>query len=113
MGGSGSSHKNYTRPISASGLGSINNDDCDNINIITDLQNIQSSIKDYKVGDSLDVELEIMETITVSGEYGLCGNVTSTAAQRLINCLKKGRQFEATIISIDVLSCRVRIRPKE
>ena len=113
MGSGGRSHRNYTRNISQNSSATNPDDDCDNINIVTDLQNIQASLSNYKKGDYLKVDFGLLNTLIVEGDFGVCGYITSLNSPQLINCLNKGRIFNAVILDLDINTpyCRVRIIP--
>jgi len=107
MKGGGSSHSNYTRKIVNTQINKSsrdlfeNNDDCDIILFLTELQNIQPSIINYKINDCLSIELDEKDNLVVIGEFGVLGYITSLSAPQLVNCMKKRKKFIATIMEID------------
>ena len=104
--GGGGSRSSYSRRIT------VNTDDnCDKIHFITDLQNIQPSITNYNVDDILEVKLDVVDRVYVEGNSGICGYITAMSASQLIKCVKKGKQFIATIINISDSACRVDVTP--
>lgn len=105
--GGGGSHSSYSRRIQ------VNNyeDNCDKINFITNLQNIQPYITYYNVSDILEVKLDSVDNIYAEGSHGICGYITAMSATQLMKCLKKGKLFIATILDISTSSCRVKITP--
>lgn len=105
--GNGGSHSSYSRRINVN----YTDDNCDKIHFITDLQNIKPSIINYIVGDILEVKLDVVENIYVEGNSGICGYITALSASQIIKCLKKGKQFIATILVISNSNCRVEITP--
>lgn len=105
MGGGGGGSRNYIRKIVSK------EDDCNKLYFITDLQNVQPCVSDYEVDDILDVKLDILERVYVEGKHGVCGYITAVSVAQLINCLKKGKEFKATIQSISGPSCRVEVKP--
>lgn len=105
MGGGGGGGRTYIRDIAP------NKDDCDKIYFITDLQNVQPCISDYKVGDILDVRLDVSGRIYAEGEHGICGYITAVSISQLVKCLEKGKDFQATIQSISGVNCRVEVKP--
>ena len=107
MGGGGGGSRNFFRDITPK----PKDEDCNKIYFITDLQNVQSCISDYRVDDILDVKLDILERVYVEGEHGICGYLTTVSVAQLINCLKKRKEFKATILSISGISCRVDVKP--
>lgn len=105
--GGGGSYSSYSRRIP------VNNpeDNCDKIHFVTDLQNIQPNITNYNVDDILEVKLDVLDCIYVEGNNGICGYITAMSATQLIRCLKRGKQFMATILNISNSSCRVEVIP--
>lgn len=104
MGGGGYSGSSYMRDLPNRN----NNDNCDNVSFITELQNIQPALFKHKRGDILKVD-SMVNTLYVEGEHGVCGNITAMEAKALINCINKGKIFNATILDIGDMYCRVRI----
>lgn len=104
--GGGGSRSSYSRRITVS-----TDDNCDKIHFITDLQNIQPSITNYNVDDILEVKLDVVDRVYVEGNSGICGYITAMSASQLIKCIKKGKQFIATIINISNSACRVDVTP--
>jgi len=82
--GGGGSYSHYTRNISGNNPYENTDTDCDKINFITDLQNIQSNISNYCVNDILDVKLDVVERIYVEGAHGICGYITTAVALTII-----------------------------
>ncbi|KJF43592.1 hypothetical protein [Draconibacterium sediminis] len=105
--GGGGSYSRYSRRIPDNNP----EDNCDKLHFITDLQKIQQNITKYNVDDILEVKLDVVNNIYVEGNHGICGYITAMSATQLIRCLKKGKQFIATILSISNTSCRVEVTP--
>lgn len=110
IGGGGGSHSEYTRPISGNAT-SYKNDNCDNFFFETELQNIQSSIVNYKKNDQLNIVLDENGTVSVVGVFGICGYITSIKSIQLISCIQKGKEFVAIILEIKTSFCSVRVIP--
>lgn len=111
MKGGGRSHSSYTREI-GNDQGSIPAaDNCDFINFVTELQNLQPSLLQYALGDILEVTLLPNDNVGAVGDHGLCGYITAVETTKLIICLKKGKKFKAAIQKISQNLCEVRVRP--
>jgi hypothetical protein len=110
LGGGGSSHSEYTRPISGNAA-SHKNDNCDDFFFETELQNIQSAIANYKIADQLNIVLDEIGAVSVVGGFGICGYITSIKSLQLISCIQKGKEFIAIILEIKTLYCRVKVIP--
>lgn len=107
MGGGGGYSSSYSRDLRT------NEDDCDKLFLTVNLQNIQPSVKDYKVNDILNIELDDKDRIHAFGDFGICGYVPAVQASQLVKCLNKGKLFKAIILSITTTSCEVRIAPNK
>lgn len=105
--GSGGSSYSYSRRITENNP----EDNCDKIHFVTDLQNIQPNITKYNVDDILEVKLDVVDSVYVEGNFGICGYITAMSATQLIKCLKKGKQFIATILNISNSNCKVEVTP--
>ncbi|MDD2435808.1 MAG: hypothetical protein PHO63_06135 [Bacilli bacterium] len=102
--GGGGYSTNYTRDLPSK------EDYCDSLKLIVDLQQLQPSLKDYKINDILEVKFN-EDLINVTGEHGLCGYIPAAQQAQISKCLNKGKSFIAKIISITDISCRVSITP--
>lgn len=109
MKGGGFRSIGYTRELSGSRPTS-ENDKCDSINFLTKLQNIQPALSSQSKGDILNVDLDPNGSIVAIGQSGTCGTISSIESIMLIECLKKGKSYKATIINISTSSCEVRVR---
>lgn len=121
MKGGGALHSNYTRKIantqiskSSSDLFKDTEDECNIIIFLTELQNIKVSISKYKINDCLAITLDEKDNLAVIGDFGVLGYITSLNAFQIINCMKKGKTFFATIMEIDnsLWYVNVKVSPK-
>lgn len=63
-----------------------------------------------KVGDNLQIELSDLETvIVVDGNGEILGSIAHRSTKELIECIKRGNDYQATITSINSPVCNVRI----
>lgn len=109
MKGGGFSSVGYARELSGYKK-ETNENDCESINFITTLQKIQPLMSKKSKGDILRVELDKDEKIMAVSPDGVCGFITSDQSIRLIDCIKKGNSYKATIINLTASSCEVRVR---
>lgn len=115
MKGSGGrkSYQKYTKPITENGplFGNTGGgkDECD-INFIAQLQKPQPGLSAVTAGDNLIIELDgnIINVISDTGD--LCGNIVSTFNDALIDCMKKGNEYKAIVVSVSGKICKVQIR---
>ena len=64
----------------------------------------------HRTGDILDVELSEFETVILVNSNGeTLGSVAHRSTAELIECIKKGNNYQATITSINTPACNVKI----
>lgn len=121
MKGGGGGRTNYSRTLNTnSDYGDRNStggsgggrvvDDCDEINFLTWLHNLQPAINGHVVGDILNVELGVNNTIVVTEPPTVCGTIVDPIVVKLRECINNGKKFKAVITNISANSCEVRIR---
>ncbi len=105
-GGGGKSYTKYTKPLVEqgamfdSGTGSDDGNDCGNIIFSTQLQKVQPSISTIVAGDILPIQSSAT-TLSVHIDSGeICGYIISPYNKKIIDCIKKGNRFKATVLSI-------------
>ncbi|TDS52419.1 hypothetical protein [Myroides indicus] len=67
-------------------------------------------LKNHRVGDILEIELSQFETVTLSNRNGeTLGSIAHRSTAELIECIKNGNKYQATITSISMPACNVKI----
>jgi len=67
-------------------------------------------LTNQRVGDVLDLELSVIETVILVNRNGeTLGSIAHRSTIELIDCIKKGNDYQATITSINNPACNVRI----
>lgn len=87
---------------------------CETGVITTNLASIDLDVlAKQKVGSVLDVELNANSVlIVVDGNGETLGSVLHSNVPEIIECIKQGNTYQATILSINEPSCRVQIKRK-
>lgn len=85
--------------------------DCDTGIITTSVSSVDLDIlSSQNIGDILQVELSETETvILLDGNGEILGSIIHTNTADLIECIKRGNEYEAAITSINTPTCRVKI----
>jgi hypothetical protein len=71
-----------------------------------------SVISKLKVGDELDVVLQVKSLIARAQSHGAAGSLTPKSLAALIECIEKGHEYIAKVIKLSGGACEVEIRPK-
>lgn len=85
--------------------------DCESGMINTAVSSIDLAVlANQRVGDVLDLELSEIETVILVNRNGeILGSIAHRSTIELIDCIKKGNHYQATITSINTPACIVRI----
>lgn len=99
--GTRKAHRDYTQKIKSNPQSvSFTGNDCV-INIKTILLNIQPACASLREEDVLDVRLEPDDKVAVVNiNNEICGYIGSAMLSRIIQCIKNGTSYKATISSI-------------
>lgn len=95
-------HAGYT-----AGVGST--DDCD-LQFLTKIVKPTTEILSVKNRDVLSLQLSTknaIEVLNLSG--GVCGNISSPDNAKMVSCMKRKVQFQATVLSRSALTCNVKV----
>ena len=85
--------------------------DCNSGSIHTAVSSVDLEVlNNQNNGDILQVELSEIETIILEDGNGeILGSVVHANTADLVECIKRGNNYEAVITSITALTCRVKI----
>lgn len=85
---------------------------CDTSIIITDISSIDIEVlNNHVVGDILDVVLGSNDNIILEDGNGeILGSILHLNTSDIVECIKKGATYSATITIINTPSCRVKIQ---
>lgn len=85
--------------------------DCESGILSTAVSSIDLAVlATQRIGDLLTIELsEIDAVILVNGNGETLGSIAHRSTVELIDCIKRGNDYQATITSINTPACNVRI----
>lgn len=85
--------------------------DCESGIINTAVSSVDLTVlATQRVGDTLSIELSEIETvILVNGNGETLGSIAHRSTIELIDCIKNGNEYQATITSINTPACNIRI----
>jgi len=85
--------------------------DCESGIINTTVSSVDLAVlSTQSVGDILQIELSNTETvILLNGNGEILGSIVHSNTAELIECIKKGNNYQATITSIITPACRAKI----
>ena len=85
--------------------------DCESGIINTAVSSVDLTVLEtQRVGDTLSIELSEIETvILVNGNGETLGSIAHRSTIELIDCIKNGNEYQATITSINTPACNIRI----
>lgn len=86
--------------------------DCESGTINTAISSVDLVVlSTQRVGDILQVELSAIETIVLVNRNGeTLGSIAHRSTKELIECIKDGNDYKATITSINSPVCNVKIK---
>jgi hypothetical protein len=85
---------------------------CETSTISTTLSSVDLDLlKKLEVGDKLEVLIGARDTLVVNNNDGeLIGSIIHGNTSDIIECIKEGTEYEATVLAINFPSCRISIK---
>lgn len=110
MKGTPRSNRTYTRNLGG-GRQQSANESCESLDL-TDLisKPVDKVVRSLSKGQKLAVGYEGTKVVLKTLDGTLCGYIASDRNQKIIDCLKAGKNFVATVLSVQGTMCKVNIK---